>query len=67
MPFTPGVIYWEKVMYGRNLVYGKGKGPCFTSVTHTVLITPTLRSFDPLVFIIAPFYWFFPLQKLSGE
>lgn len=44
MPFTPGVIYGKNVMYGRNLVYGKGKSPYFTSVTHTVLITPTLRS-----------------------
>ena len=50
--------------YAGYLVYGKDKGPCFASVTHTVLITPTLRSCYPLVFISAPFYWFFPLQKL---
>ena len=60
----PGSDIWENVMYGRNLVYGKSKGPCFTSVTHTVFITPTLHSFYRLVFISAPFYWFFPLQKL---
>ena len=58
MPFTPGVLNGENVMYGRNLVYGTDKGPRFSSGTHTVLITPTLRSFDPLVFINAPFYWF---------
>ena len=63
MPFTPGVIYGENVMYDKNLVYGTDKGPRFTSVTHTLnphntdvaLIFPScLHQFSVLLVFPAP-------------